>query len=264
MAMTESDKYTLPDPQFEHAEIYPKWWGHREFCADPEEAQGRERERWACPRRMVDEMTQTAGPPAAADAGHEAPAQTPISTTALVRYEGDKVDDKAKDAPAQQSTNAKDSQPEAHAQVAPSEKNGQLGSRHDASNTRPESVETDRRQRRPAVPKATTSSAKAIHRKSPPDRAGAYASTAPPTQASPKRAYPPRHPIEISPPRHPNQPRPTLFDIATAFLDSDVMSRLDLSVLQDLDEGSGGDGGGGGGNGETSPWPDLRPVAAQS
>ncbi|KAJ3177452.1 hypothetical protein HDU87_004471 [Geranomyces variabilis] len=272
MAMTESDKYTLPDPQFEHPAIYPKWWGHREFCADPEDARGRARERWACPRRMVDETTQTAGGGSLPAVGDRASSKPAVSS-ALVRYHGDDNGpsaDTAKDAPATQPVSAKGAQPERHEAAAMQPVRQDQGTSTPHDSPRP----PDPSQPRTTMPKTTTSSAKSTRRNNnPPERTGAppHASVAQPTHHRPpqKRASPLRRPIEISPPRHPNHPHPpTLFDIATAFLDSDVMSRLDLSVLQDLDEDSGGGGDGGDGGvyekGAGARWQDLPAVITAS
>ncbi|KAJ3153180.1 hypothetical protein HDU89_000809 [Geranomyces variabilis] len=264
MAMTESDKYTLPDPQFEHAEIYPKWWGHREFYADPDDAQGRARERWECPRRMVDETTQTAGAGALPAAGDRASPKPSVSS-ALVRYDGDRngAEDAAQGAPGKQPVSAKGARPDKQEAAAVQPLVQDHGTSPPRSSPRP----PEPSQPRTTVSKTTTSSAKPTRRNTdPPERTGtALASVAQQTHRPPfKRASPLRRPIEFSPPRHPDQPHPpTLFDIATAFLDSEVMSRLDLSVLRDLDEDSGGGGDRGGSErGAGAHWHDLPAVAA--
>ncbi|KAI8911193.1 hypothetical protein DFJ77DRAFT_469164 [Powellomyces hirtus] len=204
MGMTESDRYTLPDPPYTKQGIYPVWWGHREFAGDGSaRAAADAANPWACPKRMVDEMTQTTvdtrdpssantRPEAASEAARPAAATSPPPHVANTST--------APPPPQTSATTATPPQPFFT------------------------TISLARPRRPPQTPALTGRRTPSPHKPDP---------TTTTNHAAP-RAYS----AAISPPRRAaaTRPPPTLFHIASRFLNSDILPLLDLTVLEPTDE----------------------------
>ncbi|KAJ3005138.1 hypothetical protein HKX48_000848 [Thoreauomyces humboldtii] len=210
--------------------IYPAWWGHVESQGQggPEGP-----DVWACPKKMVDEMTQTV----------DAPPSLPIEKPVIPVDWKPSVAEASVHAVGVQTEQRPEPQTLPHQRVHTTRKDA-----FSVPPVIPPSSDPERPQR------PTTTAASRPPRQSPlpgPRTRVASTRTTTPrsnvrrdhhamvTPPSPPRTPPPppsHAPLQftISPPR--DGPRATLFEIASAFLKSDVMGRLDLKVLEDDDQ----------------------------